>query len=602
MKSKIAVSMILLVILSMVASTILVGCGTPAEEPTTSEGPAEPAEPAEAEKVVNRAGVELPPDAAPLEEQVLRMATEESTWMTWDASVYDENIGDMIAWADSCVYPDSNYEPQPNTCSSWETSDDGLTWTFHSDEGRKWSDGTPITADDWVFTLQRYARPDYDFEWFYSMANIVNWSVVVNGEVPPEELGVQKVDDYTFSITTERPTPYLIKIMADVWVTPKHIVKDRLDDGSWAFDENNYVFAGPYKLEAYNKGEEIIMVANDMYTGPFPPMVDEIIYSFMDPAVVWTAYQGDELDAIGGGYSADLPPSAMAEIMADPELKEQLITWPNFNTYYLFFDTWNPPFDDLKVRQAFSHVIDRDQLVNGPLQYQAVAAYSMNPPGFPGENVEELKSVQNYDPALGAQLLAEAGYPGGEGFPKLTMNLRNADPAQVNAAEVIAAMIKEHLGIDVEIQDLEYSIFTEGYRNQKKNKSGDFIFALVPYEYDFVDGSNLLSVWGGCEDEGADLSDMPGRHTWYNKEYNDLNCEAGAIMGDEARRNELYRQAERILVEDVALVPIYHSIFVAMVKPDITGPMLEPDENGNRTWHRFRFTRREARVYRKKSD
>jgi ABC-type transport system substrate-binding protein len=390
--------------------------------------------------------------------------------------------------------------------------------------------------------------------------------------------------------------------MADLWVTPKHIVKDRLNDGTWAFDENNYVFAGPYQLEAYNKGKEIIMVANDMYTGPFPPMFDKIIYSFIEPEVRWTAYKGGELDAIGGGYSDDLPPSAMAEIMANAELKEQLITWPNFNTYYLFFDTWNPPFDNLQVRQAFSHVIDRDQLVNGPLQYQAIAAYSMNPPGFPGESVEELKSVQNYDPELGAQLLAEAGYPGGEGFPKLTMNLRNADPAQINAAEVIAAMIKEHLGIEVEIQDLEYSIFSEGYRNQKRNKSGDFIFAMVPYEYDFVDGSNLLSVWGGCEDEGADLSDMPGRHTWYNKEYNDLNCEAGAILGDEAGRNELYRQAERILIEDVAMVPIYHSIFVAMVKPDITGPMLEPDENGNRTWHRFRFTRREARVYRKMSD
>ena len=130
------------------------------------------------------------------------MATTESTWMTWDASVYDENIGDMIAWADSCVYPDDNYEPQPNACASWETSGDGLTWTFHVDEGRKWSDGTPITADDWVFTLQRYARADYDFEWFYSMANIVNWGAVVSGDAPPEELGVQKVDEHSFTVTT----------------------------------------------------------------------------------------------------------------------------------------------------------------------------------------------------------------------------------------------------------------------------------------------------------------------------------------------------------------------------------------------------------------
>jgi oligopeptide transport system substrate-binding protein len=430
------------------------------------------------------------------------------------------------------------------------------------------------------------------------MANIVNWSKVVSGELPPEELAAKVVDDYTFTVTTDPATPYLSKIFADLWVAPKHIIKDRLDDGSWAFKPENYVSAGPYKLEEYVKGEKLIFVANELYTGPYPPMMDKIVVTFMEPEIRWAAYKNGELDAIGGGYENDLPPSAMAEVMANAELQKQLISWPNFITYYLFFDTWSPPFDNLKVRQAFSHAIDRDVIVNGPLQYQAVAAYAMNPPGFPGENVQELKSVQNYDPALAASLMEEAGYAGGQGFPKLTLYTREAYPALLNVAEAIAAMIKENLGVQVEVQDLEYSIFTEGYRNQKKNKSGDFLFALVPYEFDFVDGSNLLSVWGGCEEAGADLSDMPGRHTWYNQEYNNLLCEAGAILGDEPKRNELYRQAERILVEDVALVPIYHGIFVAMVRPDIKGPMLEPGEDGVVTWMRHRFQSRESSIYR----
>ncbi len=596
--------LMVLISLTLLTSMVLVGCG-PTEEPSPAEATKPPAaqatEPPAAAKVVNRAGVELPADAAPIEQQVMRYAETESTWLTWDASVYDENVGDIFAWADSCVRPDEFYEPQPNACESWEVSSDGLTWTFHLQKDKKWSDGTPITADDWVFTLQRYTRPDYDFEWFYSMAGIVNWSAVVKGDLPPEELGVKKVDDTTFTITTDRPTPYLIKIMADVWVVPKHIVKDRLNDGSWAFDQANWVFAGPYKLETYEKGKQMVFVANEMYTGPFPPLMDKIVVTFMEPEVRWNAYKNDELDAIGGGYENDLPPSAMAEIQANPEYLKQFITWPNFITYYLFFDTWNPPFDNLKVRQAFSHAIDRGVLVGGPLKDQAVAAYSMNPPGFPGENVEELKSVQNYDPALAAQLMTEAGYPNGEGFPKLVMHTRNAFPALLNAAEAMAAMLKDNLGVEVEIQDLEYSIFTEGFRSQKRNKSGDFLFALVPYEFDFVDGSNLLSVWGGCEEEGADLSDMPGRHTWYNKEYNDLLCEAGAILGDEAKRNELYRQAERILIEDVAMVPIYHGIFVAMVQPYIGGPMLDPGEDGVVTWMRHRFASRESLIYRKAS-
>lgn len=627
MKGKFARPLFVLTLLAVVAALVL-GCtapapapqppaptaakaaepAKPAAEPTKAPAAAEPtkapaaqptAAPKAAEGVVNRAGVKLPADAAPLAKQVMRYAETEAKWLTWDASVYDENVGDYFAWADSCIRPDKNYVPQPNICTKWETSKDGLTWTFTLDKKRVWSDGKPITADDFVFTLQRFARPDYDFEWFYSMANIVNWGDVVGGKKPAEELGAKKVDDYTFTVTTDQPTPYLDKIFADLWVTPKHVVKDRLNDGSWAFDKANWVFAGPYKLESWTKGKEMVFIANDKYTGPFPPMMDKIIVSFMSPETRWPAYQNGELDAIGGGYQADLPPSAMAQIMASPDLKKQLISWPNFMTYYLFFDTWNKPFDNLKVRQAFSHAVDRDKLIGGPLQYQGVAAYTMNPPGFPGESVKTLKAVQNYDPKLAAKLMEEAGFPGGKGFPKQTLYLRNANPAQVSAAEAIAGMLKESIGVDVVIQNLDYGIYTEKLRNQKKTKSGDFVFALVPYEFDFVDGSNMLSPWGGCEKTAVtDKSAAPGRHTWYNKDFNKLLCDAGAVLGDEAKRNTMYQQAEKLLIEDVALVPIYHPILVAMVKPDIKGPMFMPDKDGTFTWHRNRFTSRESLIYR----
>jgi ABC-type transport system substrate-binding protein len=228
-----------------------------------------------------------------------------------------------------------------------------------------------------------------------------------------------------------------------------------------------------------------------------------------------------------------------------------------------------------------------------------VAAYTMNPPGFPGESVEALKSVQNFDPDVAASLMEEAGYPGGEGFPKLVMYTRSAYPALTNAAEAISAMLKKNLGVEVEIQNLDYSMYMELLNDQKRNEGGDMIFALVPYEYDFVDGSNLLGVWGGCE-TGGGMPDMPGRHTWYNKEYNDLVCEANAIIGDEDRRNELYRDAEKILIEDVALVPIYHGVFNVLANPKLAGPALEPNKAGVVTFRGFRFNSSEGTVYRTK--
>ncbi|HEX9114559.1 MAG TPA: hypothetical protein VGA61_00700, partial [Anaerolineae bacterium] len=117
----------------------------------------------------------------------------------------------------------------------------------------------------------------------------------------------------------------------------------------------------------------------------------------------------------------------------------------------------------------------------------------------------------------------------------------------------------------------------------------------VPYEYDFVDGSNLLSVWGGCETPDTP---KPGRHTWYNKVYNDLLCQAQVIMGDENKRDALYQQAEKILVSDVALVPIYHGIYNAMVSSTLAGPGLAPNKAGQTTFRRFRFNTSEGQVYR----
>ncbi len=590
-----------LISLLLIASLLLVACGAPAAAPSVASDGAADSAAADASSgpVVNSAGVTLPADAAPADEQVLRLAASEFSWWDWSFTAYDLTTGMNYGLHDSCVRPDKNFNPEPSACTSWEVSDDGLTWTFHLQEDKVWSDGEPVTADDWIFTLQRYARADYDFEWFYSMMGVTNWAGVTSGDLDPSELGVEKVDDYTFTVTTDQPAPFLIKQFADIWVVPEHIVGDRMADGSWAFDPETAVSAGPYKLESYAKGVRMNLVANDKYTGPYPPMMDRIEISFMDPNTRFNAYQNGEVDIIGYGYEVDLPPAAMAQAQADSELSQQLFSWPNFITYYLFFDTWREPFDNLLVRQAFSHAIDRDALINGPLAGQAQVAYTMNPPGFPGESVAELQDMQNFDPDLAAELLAEAGFPGGEGFPTLFIKTRDAYPALTNAAEGIASMIKQNLGIEVQVQDLEYGIYMDELYGQKSDDGSAMTVGLVPYEYDFVDGSNLLGVWGGCEAADADRTDMPGRHTWYNAEYNQLVCQANAMIGDEDARNDLYRQAERILIEDIGLVPIYHGVFNVLASPQLAGPGLEPNDEGVVTFRGFRFNSSEGTVYKK---
>jgi peptide/nickel transport system substrate-binding protein/oligopeptide transport system substrate-binding protein len=557
----------------LIASTVLAGCAAPPTEPAEQTSGAAPA--SDGAPVVNSAGVELPPDAAPLDQQVLRIrAGTEQPWLTQDSSAYAVNYGDHFAWGDTCTKLDLDFLPQPAGCKEWELSDDGLTWTFHLPEDKIWSDGAPVTAQDWVLALQRYARPGYDFGWFYGFTNIINWSEVNQEKLPPEELGAKAIDDYTFAITTTRPTPYIDKLFSLLWAVPSHVVTDWKDD-KWAF-RNGPISSNAYILDEWKKGEELVFKANDKYTGPYPPMAEKIEAIFMEPDTFWLAFQNGEIDWVLAAQK-----STMDQIMADPELQKQTISYPYFQTYYFFFDTWNPPFDNLKVRQAFAHAIDREALLNGPLSNMGSPAYTMNPTGFPGEDAEAVKDANNFDPELAAQLMAEAGYPGGEGFPKVTMHLRLPEPAVVTSAEAMASMIKKNLGVEVEIQNLEKRDYMDRLGTQKHDMGGDFKFALVDYYYDFVDGSNFLSVWGGCEPEGeTELANMPGRHTWYNKEFNDLVCEAGSIMGDEDKRNELYAQAESILVRDVGLVPLWHPISTWVVRPAIQGPLFEPDSNG----------------------
>jgi ABC-type oligopeptide transport system substrate-binding subunit len=601
MKRNRLATFILIAAAILILSVLLAGCGgakateqaaeqpaatqpseQPAAEQPAAEQPAEQAteapapEPTKApEKVINSAGVELPPDAMPLDKQVLYFrAGTEQPWLTQDSSAYAVNYGDHFAWGDTCTKLDKDFLPQPAGCESWEISDDNLTWTFHLPQDKIWSDGTPVTAQDWVLALQRYARPGYDFGWFYGMSNIANWGKVNSEEVPPEELGVKAVDDYTFTVTTERPTPYIDKLFSMVWVVPSHVINDWMDD-EWAF-RSGPLSCNAYILKEWKKGDRLIFVANDKYTGPNPPLAERLEAIFMDLDTFWLAYQNEEIDWVEASQRA-----VMDQIMADSELQKQLISYPYFQTYYLFFDTWNPPYDNLKVREAFAHAIDRDTLLKGPLAGMGSPAYTMNPTGFPGENAEAVKDANNYDPELAAQLMAEAGYPGGEGFPKVTIYLRRPIPVVITTAEAMASMLEKNLGVDVEIQNLEVRDFMERMGAQKRDKGGDFKFALVDYYYDFVDGSNFLSVWGGCESEGeTDLSHMPGRHTWYNKEFNDLVCQAGSIMGDEDKRNELYAQAEEILVRDEALVPVWHPRMVWLARPEIKGPVFDPDSKG----------------------
>ena len=524
---------------------------------------------------VNSSGVPLPPDAAPPEQQVLIQFSEDRPYNEWFRSVYKGAAGKYLI-GEPLTRVNRDFELRGSAAEHWTVSEDDLIWTFYIRPGLQWSDGVQLTAHDYVFSLKRAADPNtaYDFGWYYQ--DIKNWTDVVSRKKPLGELGIRALDDLTLEISTRAPIPYLPLLLAYSWVSPEHIVKKYGD--TWSAQAETSVSSGPFMVTKWIKGDRMVLEANPMYRGVDPPYLERIIYKLFNtttPPQRLPAYEADEI------YLAEIESQAeLARLMSDGRLKDQVHTFPNFWTHYLFFDIQTPPFNDIRVRRAFAHAIDRQALAGSALKGYAVPAYSMLPPGFPGNAGDTLKEHQKYNPELARQLLAEAGYPDGKGYPKVAMWLRNEPAMHREAAEGLQALIKRELNIDVEIRNVENKIFMEGLNGHT------ITLGLVPYEFDYVDQSNMLGLWMSS-----------GRHNWNHPDFDALMTQANAEVKNPYRRNGLYKQAERLLVEDVGGVFLWHKQKAQIWKPFLKGAALEPNIFGYRAWRGDQVTSSSHTLY-----
>jgi ABC-type oligopeptide transport system substrate-binding subunit len=559
--------------LTSVMTFVLSSCGgqiaptpTPLENRT---GPPSATGPAEGSAGTLN-GVALPPDAAPPDQQVFVGAfdnTADFTTLDILESVYKRGaFSDILS--DPLVRLDKNFKIQPGAATKWEVDSSGLVWTFYLDPNLVWSDDTRVTADDYVASFRYAADPKHawDFTWFFQ-GIIKNWAEVTAGKVPLDELGVTAVDTHTFQVTTEVPAPYLPAMM----LYSEPLQKKALEKYGGLYNSNpaTSVSSGPFVLKEWRKGERLVFEANPKYGGTNKPFIQRLVAIGASSGTLFTMYQGGEIDALS--YNS-LSPAEKEIIAGDPELQKEMHPQPSdFRTDYLFFDTQNPPFNNIKVRQAFSHIVDRDSLIEHIIKPgQGIPAYSFLMPGFPGANSEGLKEIQGYDVAKAQQLLAEAGYPGGKGFPKLTLWLRAEGVVNQSVAQAIAASIKQNLGIDVQVSNKE----TKTFMDALNSKPTQIQFGMVSYGMDFLDPYNMLSVWLGG-----------GRHNWNNTEYDNLVKKTASFTGSPDERMKMFQDAERLLVSDAPAVFIYHRYQIDMYKPYLKGTELEPDQNGVAAMH-----------------
>lgn len=540
----------------------------PAEEPAAEEAAAEETDP-----MMTVFGEMLPEGAVPYDQQISREAcsnTANQTTFDFMVAVYQRYCAGDSAFSLALVDLDKDFNVIPMAAESWSVADDNVTWTFNLRPGMIWSDDTPVTANDWVATYRYAADPEHawDFAWFYAGV-IKNWDEVIAGELPVEELGVVAIDDLTLQITTYGPFPPLPGMMHFAWPLQAKALAEH--GPYYNNDPETAVSSGRFKLVEFQPGNRIVLEANEKYKGPNPPYLKRKEFIYMDPSTMFAAFQNGEIDRVG--YES-LSPADFDLILADPVLSENYLRhFGDFRTDYLLFDTYTEPFNDLNVRKAFAHAVDRESIVTNVYgEIKAMPAYAMLMPGFPSSDVTgELKEYQMYDCELANQYLTDAGYEGGEGFPALEMWLRGEGPALQAVFQAVAASISTCLNVDIEVSNKDGKV----YMDALNAKPTQLQFGAVSYGMDYLDPSNLLGIWVST-----------GRHSWRNEEFDRLISEATPLVGDPEARDQMFRDAERILVDDVGGIFINHRWQGDLFQPYYLGDGFRtPDSNGIAAWH-----------------
>jgi ABC-type transport system substrate-binding protein len=543
---------LVLSVFSAASAAILAAC---APAPTEPAAPAAPVGP----KVEGKHR-ELPADAAPLDQQVIRWMIEEQRYIASGIGGYAVMWDVANAFNNNLVEYDNDWNYEPGQAESWEVSEDGTVYTYHLRPGLTWSDGTPLTANDYVthFKVQLDPENATSVGWFFY--DMVNAEAVNHGEMPVDELGIKAIDDLTLEITLKQTTPYWNTLMAymDSQAYAKHMW-DKYGDIYYTAPENS-ALSGYWKIGEWTKGKELILEARDDYVGAHPGYLQRIELLFGEPTAQFAAYQNDEIDVI-----ADITaPGDIAAIMNDAELSKDHHTFSAWVDWYVLFHTQDGPFKDLNARKAIAHAIDRDAIVNGPLRDAAIPGYTVIPPGFPGNQAdnEEIRQIQRFDPDLARKYLSDAGHPNGEGFPPIEIWLRGTGGAIVQqkaAAEALQAMWKDILGLTVEIRPEEPKIYMDNMGSYQ------IPITLISWGFDFADPIDMVGI-----PFRSKFPNLGGRLDWVNEEFDKL-IDQGAPEANLEKRYKIFQEAEKILLEDCGAVMVWHPISHQLWKPWVKG-------------------------------
>lgn len=446
---------------------------------------------------------------------------------------------------------------------TWEISEDGTVYTFHLRDGLKWSDGSDLTAKDFVYAAQRVLTPATGGQYVDIVKGYIkNADKFYEGSASAEELGIKAVDDQTLEITLNQPTSFFIDLLT-MWVfDPVQQATVEANGDKWTTKAETYICNGPFKISEISTGEKIVLEKNENYWDAENVTMDKITFRYiLDNATALTAYESGEVDGI-----RNIPTSDYARLKAEDAGVNSV---PNYGTVYYNINCSKEPYNNPLVRKALNLAIDREDLIKNVVQLDATPAYNFLAPGYmvdgkemtEGVSERELSATADSEAAQAA--LAEAGYPNGEGFPTLKLSYYTDDSVK-KTAEAIAEMLETNLGIDVEVNSAEWTVFYDDVLN------GNYDVAAMGWTADYTHPMSFMPLL---------VTDDANNTSFYsNSEYDSL-VEQAKSETDSQKCAELILQAQDVAMNEYPFINLYYKNNNYLMKDYIDGAYMTA--NGN---------------------
>jgi oligopeptide transport system substrate-binding protein len=511
-----------------------------------SRQPAPPLPPYEIPAVSRDEPLPSPPAAGLAQRQVLRFnnsaepRTLDPAKMT---GLPELNVALALFEGLTSLHP-KTLRPVPGVAESWDVSRDGRRYVFHLRTAR-WNNGDPLTASDFAYAWRRVLDPDTGAQYSSLLHCIENAKPRGEGKAPdPARLGVRALDDRTLEVRLEHPVPYFLELAAFATFAPVHRRCIETHDKAWT-RQGNLVSNGPFALAEWRPYDRIVLRKNPHYWDAARVALEEIhVLAITDSETALKKYLNDEVDWI-----REVPGHKVAEAARLPGFRY----FPQLNTYFFRFNVQRPLLDHRRVRKALNLAIDKESIARYLLRAGQRPAQSFVPPILPGYKPVEGPA---YDPEEARRLLAEAGFPGGRGFPRLGL-LYNSSESHQQIAEAMQHMWRTALGIRITLVNQEWGVYLSSMNNR------DYDIARSSWVGDYADPSTFLECF---VTEGGN-----NRTGWSNARYDELIARA-ARETDAASRMHLFQQAERILVcDEQPILPLYFYVNAYLVHPRVRG-------------------------------